>query len=119
MRLIDADELMKNVKKWLPPDPCGREEKEFPFETDICVSMLMEIEEAPTVGEMHKKGRWIPVTYRYVTNEKDFPKTKIMWEDATEPDDIEGVRCSECGTTYDFTEARNWCSECGADMRKT
>ena len=51
MRLIDADELMKKVKKWLPPDPCGVEEKEFPFETDICVSMLMEIEEAPTVNE--------------------------------------------------------------------
>lgn len=52
-RLIDADALTKNVLKWLPPDPCGREEKEFPFETDICVSMLMEIEEAPTIG-------WIP-----------------------------------------------------------
>ena len=52
MRLIDADELMEKVKKWLPPDPCGREEKEFPFETDICVSMLMEIEEAPTVVDL-------------------------------------------------------------------
>lgn len=52
MRLIDADELMKKVKKWLPPDPCGREEKEFPFEIDICVSMLMEIEEAPTEIEL-------------------------------------------------------------------
>lgn len=49
MRLIDADELKANVLKWLPPDPCGREEKEFPFETDICVSMLQEIEEAVTV----------------------------------------------------------------------
>lgn len=49
MRLIDADALTKNVLKWLPPDPCGREEKEFPFEEDICVSMLMEIEEAPTI----------------------------------------------------------------------
>lgn len=52
MRLIDADELMEKVKKWLPPDPCGREEKEFPFETDICVSMLMEIEEAPTAVDL-------------------------------------------------------------------
>lgn len=49
MRLIDADELMEKVKKWLPPDPCGVEEKEIPFETDICVSMLMEIEDAPTI----------------------------------------------------------------------
>lgn len=52
MRVIDADKLMEKVKKWLPPDPCGREEKEYPFETDICVSMLMEIEEAPTVVEL-------------------------------------------------------------------
>ena len=52
MRLIDADELMEKVKKWLPPDPCGREEKEFPFETDICASMLMEIEEAPTAVDL-------------------------------------------------------------------
>ena len=52
MRLIDADELMEKVKKWLPSDPCGREEKEFPFETDICVSMLMEIAEAPTEVEL-------------------------------------------------------------------
>lgn len=44
-RMIDADELRKNVLKWLPPDPCGREEKEHPFEEDICVSMLMEIDE--------------------------------------------------------------------------
>lgn len=58
-RLIDADELKKCVLKWLPQDPCGREEKEFPFETDICVSMLMEIDEQPTItSEPH----WIPVT---------------------------------------------------------
>lgn len=49
MRLIDADELRKNVLKWMPSDPCGKEEKEFPFETDICVSMIMEIDETPTI----------------------------------------------------------------------
>lgn len=47
--LIDRDELEKAVLKWMPPDPCGREEKEFPFETDICASMMMEIEEQPAV----------------------------------------------------------------------
>ena len=50
-RLIDEAVLKKNVLKWMPNDPCGREEKEFPFETDICVSMMMEIEEQPTVLE--------------------------------------------------------------------
>ena len=53
MRLIDADALKASVLKWMPPDPCGNEEREYPFETDICVSMLMEIEEAPTVTLDH------------------------------------------------------------------
>ena len=50
-RLIDGKELKENIIKWLPPDPCGVEEKEFPFETDICVSTLMEIDEAPIIFE--------------------------------------------------------------------
>ena len=50
-RLIDGKELKNKVLKWMPPDPCGVEEKEYTFETDICVSMLMEIDEAPTVFE--------------------------------------------------------------------
>ena len=49
--LIDRDELNKCVLKWLPPDPCGREELEYPFETDICVSLLQEIERQPTIIE--------------------------------------------------------------------
>ena len=49
--LIDRDTLKNAVLKWMPPDPCGREEKEFPFETDICVSMMMEIEEQDAVIE--------------------------------------------------------------------
>lgn len=61
MRLIDADELKRNVLKWIPPDPCGREEKEFPFETDICVSMIMEIDEAPTIVP---EQDWIPCSER-------------------------------------------------------
>ncbi len=61
MRAIDADELNKCVLKWLPQDPCGKEEKEMPFETDICVSMLMEIDEQPTI---QPEPHWIPVTER-------------------------------------------------------
>lgn len=49
-RIIDANELSKNVLKWMPKDSCGKQEKEFPFEQDIVVSMMMEIEEAPTVN---------------------------------------------------------------------
>ena len=50
-RLIDGKELKANIIKWMPPDPCGVEEKEFPFETDICVSTLIEIDEAPVIFE--------------------------------------------------------------------
>jgi hypothetical protein len=53
-RLGDLDELKKKVLSWLPSDPCGQEEKEFPFETDICVSMLMEIEDADTIIEAER-----------------------------------------------------------------
>ena len=47
--LIDRSELEKSVLKWLPSDPCGVEEKERPFETDICASMMMEIEEQDAI----------------------------------------------------------------------
>ena len=57
MRAIDADELKKCVLKWLPQDPCGKEEKEMPFETDICVSMLMEIDEQPTIQP--EPAQWV------------------------------------------------------------
>lgn len=61
MRLVDADALKRKVLKWMPSDPCGIEEKEFPFEADIVASLMMEIEEAPTIeAEPH----WIPVSER-------------------------------------------------------
>lgn len=56
-RLGDLDELKKKVLSWLPSDPCGREEKEFPFETDICVSMLMEIDDTDTIIEAERSKK--------------------------------------------------------------
>ena len=47
--LIDREKLKKSVLEWLPPDPCGIEEKEYPFETDICISMMMEIDDASVI----------------------------------------------------------------------
>ena len=93
MRPIDADELKKEVLKWMPSDPCGIEEKEFPFETDIVVSLMMEIEEAPTIEP--KRGKWI---YQFRDSEN------------------EEYRCSECG--YPQAVKVNFCPNCGADMRK-
>ena len=54
--LIDRQTLKDAVLKWMPPDPCGKEEKEFPYETDICVSMMMEIEEQDAVIEAEGEG---------------------------------------------------------------
>ena len=95
MRAIDADALKESVLKWLPPDPCGQEEKEFPFETDICVSLLMEIEEAPTI-EPRMKGKWIKIS----------------------PANI--YECSVCGQnvmTNDIEEYK-FCHGCGAEMER-
>lgn len=46
-RLIDADLLMRKCEKWLKPK--APDEDEMVSLADIAVSMLMEIEEQPTV----------------------------------------------------------------------
>ena len=76
-----------------------------------------------------KKGKWIPVTKIEEWHEEEdltgfppevatFPRYTLKWVDATEPDEVDAVRCSECGEVFDFQDARNWCTECGADMRE-
>lgn len=45
MKLINSDKLRNDVLEWMPPDPCGQEYLEAPFETDICVSMIQTIDE--------------------------------------------------------------------------
>ena len=55
MRLIDADELIKRIRKWMPKDPCGREQTvEEVVATDIAASVFMEIEETPTAFDKEK-----------------------------------------------------------------
>lgn len=61
MRLIDADALKRKVIEWMPCDLCGIGEREPPFEADIVVSLMMEIEEAPTI---EPEPHWIPVSER-------------------------------------------------------
>ena len=68
MRLIDADKLRDEVLKWLPSDPCGVEEKEMPYETDIVVSLLMEIDEAPTI----EQPTWTPCSKRLPKDSEDY-----------------------------------------------
>ena len=103
MRLIDADALKNSVLKWLPPDPCGQEEKEYPFETDICVSMMQEIEDAPTIESEQKKGKWID------GHRMKFDGTFYWFR-----------QCDQCGyerNDCDTEKDTNFCPNCGADMR--
>lgn len=98
------------------------------FEGELySLSLFVKIQNLPSVHPKQKKGRWIPVTriekwhkeeglVGFPPEVKEFPQCTIEWVDATEPDEVDGLRCSKCGTVYDFTEARNWCSECGAKM---
>ena len=84
---------------------------------DIAEECELYLKQVPSAQPERKKGKWIPVTKIYKVTEDQFPKTHIEWVDATEPDEIDAVRCSECGEVFDFQDARNWCTECGTDMR--
>ena len=95
-RYIDADALKDKVLKWMPPDPCGIEEREYPLETDIVASLIMEIEEAPTINIVRQKGEWI-------FNPKD--AIDLMF---TLP------KCNKCGC--ESADCGNFCPNCGAEM---
>ena len=102
--------------------------KEYDPKRHSCPRYNRVIREALNGAEPRKPGKWIPVTRieewgkengltGFPPEVAEFPNCTIKYVDATEPDEVDAVRYSECGTVYDFTEARNWCSECGADMR--
>ena len=66
MRLIDADLLKKNIAKWLQGgDP---QETVMVKLDDIAVSVIMEIDEQPTV---HDSNGWIPCSERLPEVEAD------------------------------------------------
>lgn len=51
--LISRSALIESIKKWLPSDPCGKEQSmEEVVATDLSVSMLMEIEDEPTAYDL-------------------------------------------------------------------
>lgn len=104
------------IGSFLADNECEREEaKACMCSLDL---MLELIEDAPNVTPTERIGEWIPVRKVFRTTEADFPKTHIDWETATDPDDIDAVRCSKCGEVFDFGGARNWCTECGAKMKR-
>lgn len=51
--LISRKALIEAIKKWLPSDHCGKEQSiEEEVATDLSVSMMIEIEEAPTAYDV-------------------------------------------------------------------
>ena len=51
-RLIDADELKKNIAKWLKPS--SPDEREMVAIDDIAISVMIEIEEQPTAYDVDR-----------------------------------------------------------------
>ena len=47
--LIDREELKKSILKWLPSEDYDPERSGLRFDEDLVVSLMMEIEEQPTV----------------------------------------------------------------------
>ncbi len=98
MRLIDADSLVRNIKKW--EKYIGNYEKEIPYNEDIYVSIMMTIEDEPTVDAVPvKHGSW-------VGNERH-------------------TSCSICGQTYCVPDGQEgcldmtfykYCPNCGSRM---
>jgi hypothetical protein len=63
-RLIDADELKKNIAKWLKPS--SPDESEMVAVDDIAISVMMEIEEQPTAYDVDKVVEQLKECERYV-----------------------------------------------------
>lgn len=47
--LIDREELKKSILKWLPSEDYDPEKSGLRFDEDLVVSLMMEIDEQPTV----------------------------------------------------------------------
>lgn len=47
--LIDREELKKSILKWLPSEDYDPEKSGLRFDEDLVISLIMEIEEQPTV----------------------------------------------------------------------
>lgn len=85
----------------------------YPRRREISVRAIQDISPADVRPVVH--GRWIPMTYIKELTQNGWPNCR--WEKAIEPDSVDGLMCSECGEIFDFADARNFCTQCGADMR--
>lgn len=102
MRLIDADSLVRNIKKW--EKYIGNYEKEIPYNEDIYVSIMMTIEDEPTVDA-------VPIKHGHYVGEADgYANGELVYDT---------WKCSECGCVFEDEYEKptyNYCPNCGARM---
>ena len=95
MRLIDADVLIEEFKKWLPKEGSEWLQCDIHPLENLSVSAILTIEEQPTVEAKEVvHGEWID----------EFGKFLLLY------------KCSKCSSDYPW--ATNFCPNCGADMRE-
>ena len=95
MRLIDADALIKVLK---------REEKEhdeygLTQRADGITDAIMDVIDAPTIEPQKMKGRWETDAYG-----------------AMDDGEYLVTRCNVCGTAYEYGHNDRYCGFCGAAM---
>lgn len=59
-RLIDADELEKAIYKWMPKDMESWADSDIPPIEDLVVSIMMTIQEQPTVNQWTPTSEGLP-----------------------------------------------------------
>lgn len=75
--LIDREELKKSILKWLPSEDYDPEKSGLRFDEDLVISLMMEIEEQPTIDAVpvvrcekciHHKGLNAMEKFEYGSN---------------------------------------------------
>ena len=111
-RLIDADALLSELEKYSDPTAMSRNDYLFGMQQrlETCIEL---VEDAPTVDAVPvRRGRWIYEERDRLDHETDDGRvfrTEKWW------------KCSECGNAKGYIGHKpsdNFCSKCGADMRK-
>lgn len=86
-RYIDADALATAIYEWMPKDQETWMESDIPPIEDLVVSIMMTIQEQPTIDAVPvKHGKWM------------------------------GTVCSACGESTSFYYDCDYCPHCGARM---
>lgn len=95
MRLIDADALEKAIYEWMPKDQETWMESDIPPIENLIVSIMMTIEEQPTVDAV--------------------PVRPAKWLKGNMPT-YGGYKCSICGNNS--ISKFSYCPNCGAHMKE-